>query len=140
MAPATGACRPHIARLFPPVVVGRRRDRQKFSGAGEAGFACRGGEQAIVTDAMEPARQDVKEAVDELVGCQRHDALPLPAIAPVILARLSQLAAKKPVDLPVFWSVASQGRHHSGRCHYDAVTPSGVIRGGGWLGKLILSR
>jgi hypothetical protein len=25
-----------------------------------------------------------QEAADELVGCERHDALPLPAIAPVV--------------------------------------------------------
>jgi hypothetical protein len=84
MPAATGACWPHIARLLGHVVLGRRRDRQKF--AGEAGFACRGGEQAVVADAMEPARQDVKqEAADELVGRKCHDALPLPAVAPVIL-------------------------------------------------------
>ena len=44
------------------------------------------GEQAVVADAMEPAWQHVKqEAADELVGCERHDALPLPAVAPVVL-------------------------------------------------------
>jgi hypothetical protein len=86
MPAAAGAWRPHIARLYRHVVVGRRRDRQKFAGAGELGFACRGGEQAVVADAMEPTRQDVKqEAADELVGCKRHDVLPLPAVAPVIL-------------------------------------------------------
>jgi hypothetical protein len=39
-----------------------------------------------VADAVEPAWQHVKqEAADERVGCERHDALPLPAIAAVVL-------------------------------------------------------
>ena len=57
MAAAAGAWRPHIARLFEACVVGRQRDRQKFAGTGEAVLACRAGEQAVVADAMEPARQ-----------------------------------------------------------------------------------
>jgi hypothetical protein len=38
---------------------------------------CRTGEQAVMPDAVEAARQDVEqEAADELVGRQRHDLLP----------------------------------------------------------------
>jgi hypothetical protein len=61
-------------------------------------------------------------------------------IVPAQLTRLSQLAAAKPLELAVFWGVASQGRHHGLGCHCDAGTPSEVILGGGWSGKLILSR
>lgn len=39
-----------------------------------------------MTDAVDPARQDVQqEPADELVGRQRHGAIPLSAIAAVIL-------------------------------------------------------
>jgi hypothetical protein len=54
--------------------------------------------------------------------------------------RLSQLVTANPLELAVFWGVASQGRHHGLGCHCDAGTPSEVILGGGWSGKLILSR
>ena len=74
---------PGVARC---VTVRIERDRQKFAGAGEAGFACRGGEQAVVANAMEPARQDVKqEAADELVDAERHDLLAVCAMAAIIL-------------------------------------------------------
>ena len=75
-----------IERLFRHVVIGRRRDGEQFAGACEAGLARRSGEQAVVTDAVEPARQDVKqEAADELVGAERHDLLAVRAIAAIIL-------------------------------------------------------
>ena len=39
-----------------------------------------------MANAVEPARQDVKqEAADELVGGERHDALPVRAIATIVL-------------------------------------------------------
>ena len=44
------------------------------------------GEQAVVTDAVEPAWQDVKqEAADELLHIERHDLLAVLAIVPIIL-------------------------------------------------------
>jgi hypothetical protein len=54
-----------IDRLFRQVVIRRRRDSQKFACALEAGLARRSGEQAVVTDAVEPAWQKVEqEAAD----------------------------------------------------------------------------
>ena len=60
--------------------------RPEVRGTDEADLAGGCGEQAVVADAMEPARQCVQqEAADELVGRERHDARPLPAVAPVVL-------------------------------------------------------
>jgi hypothetical protein len=65
-------------------------------------------------------------ATDEQLP-QRHLArFVVEVIDGLDLTRLSQLATQKPVDLLVFWSVVSQGRHHSGRCHYDTATLSGI--------------
>lgn len=44
------------------------------------------GEQAIMSDAMEAARQDVEqEAADELICGERHDLQPVGAVAAIIL-------------------------------------------------------
>jgi hypothetical protein len=44
------------------------------------------GEEAVVADAMEPARQDVdQEAADELVGSQCHDLLALATLGAIVL-------------------------------------------------------
>ena len=44
------------------------------------------GEQAIVTNAMEPARQDVRqESADELIRAKRHGLVALAAFDPVVL-------------------------------------------------------
>ena len=44
------------------------------------------GKQAVMTDAVEAARQDVQQkAADELVGGQRHDLIPLGAAATIVL-------------------------------------------------------
>ena len=62
------------------VVIGRRGDVQQFASEREAGLAGGAGEQAVVPDAVEAARQDVEqEAADELVGGERHDLLPVGA-------------------------------------------------------------
>ena len=46
----------------------------------------RTGEQAVMPDAVEAARQDVdQEAADELVGRQRHDLLAFGAVAAIVL-------------------------------------------------------
>lgn len=50
-----------IDRLFQQVVIGWWRDSQEFAGAREAGLARRSGEQAVVTDAVEPAWQKVEQ-------------------------------------------------------------------------------
>src|ERR1700674_51582 len=45
------------------------------------------GEEAVMADAMEPARQHVgQEAADELVGCECHDLLPLASLGAIVLA------------------------------------------------------
>ena len=46
----------------------------------------RAGEQAVVADAVEAARQDVQEkAADELGGVERHGLEPVAAFDPVVL-------------------------------------------------------
>ena len=68
---AAWARRTDIERLLRHAVVGRWRDGEEFVGAREAGLARRTREQAIVADAVEPPRQDVKqEAADELIDCR----------------------------------------------------------------------
>jgi hypothetical protein len=75
-----------IERLFRHVVIERWRDRQQFACTCEAGLARRTGEQAVVANAVEPARQDVKqEAADELVDAERHDLLAVRAVAAIVL-------------------------------------------------------
>jgi hypothetical protein len=56
------------------------------------------------------------------------------------LTRLSQLAVKNPSNGRISGGVVSQGRHHRMDGHYAIGMPSVVILGGGWPGKLILSR
>src|SRR5687767_6438641 len=76
----------HVGRSLRLIVIGWWRDRQQRAGLEEAGLARGRSEQAVVTDAVEPARQDVEEkAADELVHCERHDLLPLGAVAAIIL-------------------------------------------------------
>ena len=83
---AAGAWRTCIGGLFREIGLGRRGDGQKHADAVEAGFAARGGKQAIMPDAVEAARQEVnQEAADELVGRQRHDLLALGAVAAIVL-------------------------------------------------------
>ena len=75
-----------VERFVRRVVIGRRRDGEQFAGACEAGLAGGAGEQAVVADAVEAARQDVEqEAADELVGRERHDLLAVGAVAAIIL-------------------------------------------------------
>lgn len=86
-APAAArACRTRIGRFDGRLIDGRRCDREQLTGAFEMGFAGAGGEQAVVADAVEPARQAVQqEAADELVGAERHDLLPVWGRATIIL-------------------------------------------------------
>jgi len=54
-------------------------------GARDIGFAAGAGQQSVVADAMKPLRQNVEqEAPDELVGAERHRAVPCLAVAAVI--------------------------------------------------------
>jgi hypothetical protein len=78
---AAGARRTSIERLFLHVVIERLRDGEQLADAGKAGLARRTGEQAVMANAVEPGRQDVKqEAADELVDAERHDLLAVRAI------------------------------------------------------------
>src|SRR5260370_26162099 len=62
----------------------RHRCGDQFPGTRNAGLAGSGGEEAVVTDAMEPLGQDVEqEAPDELVGSERHRAIPRLLVAAV---------------------------------------------------------
>jgi hypothetical protein len=59
---------------------------QQFACTCEAGLARRSGEQAVVANAVEPGRQQVKqEAADELVDAERHDLLAVRAVAAIVL-------------------------------------------------------
>ena len=83
---AAGAWRAGVDWFAPMVVRGGRRDGEQLAGEREAGLAGGAGEQAVVADAMEAARQDVEqEAADELVGGERHDLLPVGAVAAIVL-------------------------------------------------------
>ena len=83
---AAGAWRAEVVWFFRCVVIGRRRDGQQLAGEREAGLAGGAGEQAVVADAVEAARQDVEqEAADELVGGERHDLLAVGAVAAIVL-------------------------------------------------------
>ena len=54
------------------------------------------GEQAVVADAMEPARQDVEqEPADELVGAERHDLLTVGSVAAIILVAESDAGLRR---------------------------------------------
>ena len=74
------------------------------------------------------------------------DALALASVslgfAPAAFAanRLSQLAVKHPSNGRISGGVVPQGRHHRMDGDYAIGMPSVVILGGGWSGKLILSR
>ena len=61
-------------------------------------------------------------------------------LVPFTLARLSQLAVKHPSNGRISGGVVPQGRHHRMDGDYAIGMPSVVILGGGWSGKLILSR
>ncbi len=79
----------------------RRSDVQQFARECEAGLAGGAGEQAVVADAMEAARQDVEqEPTDELVGGERHDALAVkPNTKPACSTRAVALCASMRVFL-----------------------------------------
>lgn len=67
----------------------RRRWRdnvQQFAHQRQADFTHAAGEQAVVADAMEAARQHVEqEASNELAGGQRHDLPAINSVAAIIL-------------------------------------------------------
>ena len=84
--PQQGQRRQRSGRLLRLGRFWRGRHGQEFAGAGEAGLAGGAGEQTIVADAVEAARQDMQqEAAHELVGVQRHDLLALRPAAAIIL-------------------------------------------------------
>ena len=62
------------------------RRGEQLSGALDVLSANRAGEQAVVADAVEAARQHVQEkAADELVGVERHGLEPVASFAAVVL-------------------------------------------------------
>ena len=63
-----------------------RRGAEQVAGAGEIVGAPAVGEQAVVSDAMEAAGQDVdEEAANELAMGQRHDLVALMSVGAVVL-------------------------------------------------------
>src|SRR5579864_9102454 len=66
--------------------IGRRRHGEQFARVFEAGLAGGAGEQAVMADAMEAARQYVeRETTNELVRSKRHDLLAVSAVAAIVL-------------------------------------------------------
>ena len=64
----------------------RRSDAQQPAGERHRLLVRRTGEQTVMPDAVEAARQNVhQEATDELVCRQRHDLLAFSPVAPVVL-------------------------------------------------------
>ena len=83
---AAWAWRADLDRLVGCVVSRRRDSVQEFAGASDADLSGTAGEQTVMPDAVEPARQNVEqEAANELVGGKRHDLLPVAALAAVVL-------------------------------------------------------
>ena len=84
-AATAGAWRAEVVRFHRGVVIGRGGGVQGVASNREAGPASGAGKQAVVSDAMEAARQDVQqEAADELVGDERHELLPVGATAAAV--------------------------------------------------------
>lgn len=82
VAAAARAQRSGIWRFDRGIVLGRWCDREQLAGVVEMSLSGRAGEQAVMTEPMEPARQDVEqEATDKLVGAERHDLLAVGAAA-----------------------------------------------------------
>src|SRR5258708_37889267 len=74
-----------IGRLWRFDGLRRRCHGEQFAGSRYIGLAGGTGEQAVMADAVEATWQDMEqEAADELVRCERHDALPLRTIAAVV--------------------------------------------------------
>nr|CAM78245.1 hypothetical protein MGR_P0016 [Magnetospirillum gryphiswaldense MSR-1] len=86
-APATAGTWPRgIGGFIRDIGFCRRGDGQKRANAFEACLSAGRGKQAVMTDAMESARQDVQhEPADELAGRNCHDALPVSPLASVVL-------------------------------------------------------
>ena len=62
------------------------RRRERLAGALDVGGPERAGEQAVVADAMEAARQRMqKKAADELGGVEPHGLEPVAAFDPIVL-------------------------------------------------------
>src|SRR5215467_6145704 len=64
----------------------RHWSSDQLPGARDVGLAAGAGQQAVVADAMKPLWQNVEqEAPDELVGAERHCAVPRRSVAAVLL-------------------------------------------------------
>ncbi len=66
-------------------VIDRCDDVQELARKRKAGLSGRACEKAVVPDAVEAARQDMEqEAADKLIDGERHDLLPIGAVATVV--------------------------------------------------------
>ena len=75
-----------VVLLIGSIRIGWRNDVEAFARQRESGLAGGASEQAIVPYAMETTLQNMKEeAADELVGGERHDLLPVGAVAAIVL-------------------------------------------------------
>lgn len=71
-----------VGRFLDRIILGRWCNLEQPAGKRQAGVAGRAGEQTVMADAVEPARQDMEqEAADKLVGRKGHDPLALRAVA-----------------------------------------------------------
>ena len=83
---AAWAWRAMVGRFFRFGLLDRCSDAQQLAGERHGVLVRRTGEQAVMPDAMEAARQDVdQKAADELVRRQRHDLLAFGPVAAIIL-------------------------------------------------------
>src|SRR6202166_4680020 len=83
---ASGAERVTPCEDWGRVWIARRGQREQLAHPGDVMRACAAGQQAVVANAMEAARQHVnEEAADELGDGKRHRLLPIATLYPVIL-------------------------------------------------------
>lgn len=97
-SPAAWTWRADVDWFVDRVVSGRRDSIQEFAGTSDADLSGAAGEQTVMPDAVEAARQDMEqEAADELIDRERHDLLPVAAITPVSsneIRRLFEMATR----------------------------------------------
>ena len=80
-------------------LIGRCGDVQEFARKRKAGLSGRACKKAVVPDAMEAARQDMEqEAADELIDGERHDLLPIAAVATVVFVAEGDASSSKAIS------------------------------------------
>ena len=102
MAAAAWAWRAQVHQLLGAGFFRLGCDVKQITSKGQAGLATGAGEQAIMPDPMEAARQDMgQEPPDELVSGDSHDALAISPILAVILVAQGDVGPIEGKDPPV---------------------------------------